>query len=209
MNDATNKDDNPFWRYALKQYGNMGAESHFLRYQDELGVDVNMLLYCGWLATQQKLFCADDDPIQQAMLWQSQVVLPLRQVRRASRAFIPFPALIADLRPTLKQIELDCEQQQLWCLYRAAEKMETRLAPFDALAAQNIRVYLCAAKNGNSQLGTSRKDAEESNNGDDLQYCEIEQGEWTNGGENTWIQATLDYLNPNAMKSTASEPFNL
>ena len=42
----------PFWDYSLALYGRPGVEACCLRLQDRLGVDVNLLLLCCWLAAR-------------------------------------------------------------------------------------------------------------------------------------------------------------
>ncbi|WP_187276503.1 TIGR02444 family protein [Parahaliea maris] len=111
--------DNPLWNYSLAAYSNPGVAQHCLEAQDECGVDVNLLLYAAWLASQAQVL--DERRSRSAMACtdtlRQQVIRPLRTLRRQWKAW---PEL-ADLREQLKQLELAAErelQDGLWDWHR-------------------------------------------------------------------------------------------
>lgn len=110
--------DNPFWDFSLVSYGQQGMPQACLALQDELGLDVNTLLYAAWLAsmdqqlTQQHLQGLED----RVGPWRERVVRPLRALRRELRDYSP----AAGVREQIKQLELDSERQQqdeMWHYY--------------------------------------------------------------------------------------------
>ena len=74
-----------FWDFSVAVYGRAGVEEACLRLQDRRRADVNLLLYCCWIAT------AGGGALDAAALarlaarvaeWRETVILPLRRVRR-------------------------------------------------------------------------------------------------------------------------------
>ena len=45
---------NPFWDFSLASYSRDGVPESCLALQDDLNLDVNVLLYGAWLASQDK-----------------------------------------------------------------------------------------------------------------------------------------------------------
>lgn len=43
---------NPFWNFSLDHYKQEGVQAACLHLQDSFGADVNLVLYCLWLARQ-------------------------------------------------------------------------------------------------------------------------------------------------------------
>lgn len=148
MNDLT-KDlpkGSPFWQFSLRTYGQEGVPPACIVLQDEAGVDVNIMLYCLWLATQGRGLSANDvRAIDGAMAaWRAQVVVPLRNVRRALReppaAFAK--AASEELRTRIKRVELESERLQQEALYGLKPASEWG-APADPAVAmrQNMQAY--------------------------------------------------------------------
>ena len=46
--------DNPLWDYSLATYDAEDVASACLRLQDDFGMDVNLLLYAGWIARSEQ-----------------------------------------------------------------------------------------------------------------------------------------------------------
>jgi uncharacterized protein (TIGR02444 family) len=102
--------DNPFWEFSLATYGREGVPPVCLALQDELGVDVNILLYAAWLASMDEQLTSShlaglEDRVRP---WRRRVVQPLRALRRQLR---DYPSAAA-VREQVKQLELDTERQQ-------------------------------------------------------------------------------------------------
>ena len=121
MTNGAPQDQNPFWRFSLALYGHDGVAAACLRLQDQCGLDVNLLLYCGWAA--QCGVALNEAQLArlaaQTQAWREEVVYPLRSVRRALKQGVT-PVELPDsdaLRDAVKQMELKAEfllQQALW-----------------------------------------------------------------------------------------------
>lgn len=149
----SDKTASPFWTFSLKIYRIEGVPPACLTLQDLHGVDVNVMLYGLWLASQGRaLSRADMRSIVDAMeVWKRQVVVPLRGVRRllkdpvaasgkAGPAFAE--AGVLALRDQIKKIELEAERLQQEALYalRPAANWGEAAEP-DAAARQNLDAY--------------------------------------------------------------------
>ena len=115
---------NPIWEYSLAAYGRPDVAQACLRAQDELGVDVNILLYASWLAsTDQRLNFSHLEGLDQAVRdWRERVVSPLRGLRRELRDY----AEAESVRDAVKSLELQAEQQQhdmMWRYYLLAPSL--------------------------------------------------------------------------------------
>ncbi|MBX9944899.1 MAG: TIGR02444 family protein, partial [Reyranella sp.] len=75
----------PFWNFSLELYSGDGVAEACLDLQERRGCDVNVLLFCCWLGASgrptltaerlRSILAASD-------AWQSEVVKPLREMRR-------------------------------------------------------------------------------------------------------------------------------
>ncbi len=102
------------WSFALSTYARPGVEAACLRVQEQ-GADVCLLLCGAWLE-QRGVALTRERALalrQIAEPWQSQVVEPLRQVRRQWRAVAQQDAPLAALRERVKALELDAERELL------------------------------------------------------------------------------------------------
>ena len=134
-----------FWRFSLAVYGRAGVEEACLGLQDDVGLDVNLLLFCLWAGSRGQSLEAGTlaGLMASTGLWQAEVVAPLRRVRRwlKTQATIDGPAAEA-LRQAIKSSELEAEalEQQL---------LESQLSspvkePSPEAAAANLLAYLAA-----------------------------------------------------------------
>jgi uncharacterized protein (TIGR02444 family) len=140
--------DNPFWDFSLAVYGRPGVSEACLGLQDRHGLDVNLLLVCCWAGAQGRGL----DPAGIARLaasvadWHRSVVQLLRGVRRWLKTQTTAPADQAGaLRITIKAKELEAERIEQQLLYEAFGGLAagpTAKGGEDALAAQNLRLYL-------------------------------------------------------------------
>lgn len=74
-----------FWRYSLELYAREGMSRALLALQDRRGADVNLLLYCCWMAMsgRGRLSAVGLRRADAAIAgWRDDVTLPLREVRR-------------------------------------------------------------------------------------------------------------------------------
>jgi uncharacterized protein (TIGR02444 family) len=115
----------PFWRFSVKFYAEPGVAQACIELQDHAGVDVNVLFFLLWNATQNRtLDQADVAQIERQIgPWRDMAVAPLRNVRRALKA--PPPVMSAQeaegFRTRIKAVELEAERLQQEALYALAQ----------------------------------------------------------------------------------------
>jgi uncharacterized protein (TIGR02444 family) len=114
----------PFWRFSLRLYRAPGAGDACIALQEEAGVDVNLLLFLLWQATERRALAAADVKALDNTIggWRDTAVIPLRNVRRALKSS---PGLVAPntaeaFRTRIKAVELEAERLQQEALYELA-----------------------------------------------------------------------------------------
>jgi uncharacterized protein (TIGR02444 family) len=122
--------NNDFWSFSLACYGHSGVAKSALAAQDELGLDVNVILYAAWLASMNKVLSAAHLAGLEAAVapWQARVVAPLRAQRRALKGY----SVAAQIRESLKSLELEAEHRQqdmMWSFFLGAGDMEDSPEP--------------------------------------------------------------------------------
>jgi uncharacterized protein (TIGR02444 family) len=112
-------DSNPFWNYTLEVYSVDQIREIVLRWQDDYGCDVNMVLCCCWLASRrQRLTDGQLAELQRVgAQWRSQCLLPLRNVRR----YVKQQANAESLYRQLKDAEISAEKWHQLGLFQCAE----------------------------------------------------------------------------------------
>ena len=132
----------PFWQFSIKFYAVPGVAEACIALQDQAKVDVNILFYLLWNATQGRAFnAADITEIEHRIgPWREMAVIPIRDIRRALKA--PPPAMAPEaaegLRTRIKAVELEAERLQQEALYGLAESSRLgRPAPSKAEAARD------------------------------------------------------------------------
>ncbi len=126
---------NPFWDFSLSVYDRSDVAAACLALQDRRGVDVNMMLCCAWAGGRGQTLSAADLArlITVARPWQTEVVAPLRAVRRHLKAAAPEFAPESAPGPAIDQLRARLKDAEL-----AAEAVEQRML-FDALAGTAAR----------------------------------------------------------------------
>lgn len=109
-----------FWTFATRLYDQPGISTQLLQWQDELGADVNMVLFACWHGATRGHF--SDSLLQRAerfsRQWSEAITAPLRHARRWMKASGPdsnnadLQAQFFLLRDAIKQLELQGEQFQ-------------------------------------------------------------------------------------------------
>ena len=112
---------NPFWDYSLSVYSNPGVADACLSAQDECGLDVNLVLYAGWLSLSGRVLTEEHLALLEAAVveWRERAVVPLRSLRRD---LTTLPGAGA-LREQIKALELSAERAQqdiMWQCFRDA-----------------------------------------------------------------------------------------
>ncbi len=138
-----------FWAFSLEVYGGEGAAPACLALQDRHRLNVNVLLYCCWLAAEgaAPLSAEDIARIEAAIApWHEAVIAPLRAVRdRLKTGVEGIPGSdAAALRRRVLDVELDAERMEQRLLVQARSLgPAVLLAPRRArAAAANVQTYL-------------------------------------------------------------------
>lgn len=138
------------WDFATKLYSSQDVEDACLRLQDRRGLDVNLILFCIWVAASGRGTLDGDEMtagIDAGIVWQSQVVGPLRHVRRYLKGPIA-PAdgrLGAELARVVAESELYSEHMEIQVLSEIVVRPAT--GSFDMQergqeAATNLQAYM-------------------------------------------------------------------
>jgi uncharacterized protein (TIGR02444 family) len=136
----------PFWRFSLGFYRQPGVADACIALQDDNGVDVNVLMFFLWFATQQKEITTDQARAvwEQAALWRDNVVAPLRGVRRKLKEGVPLVArdTAEFFRTRIKAVELESERLEQEALFAMIPSIETVAAPsVEVPARANVLAY--------------------------------------------------------------------
>jgi uncharacterized protein (TIGR02444 family) len=120
MNDSPTA-TTPFWRFSLKFYRQAGVSDACIALQDGCGVDVNLLLFLFWLASERQMLSADEVKKLDATIksWRELTIIPIRDTRRKLKGAKTFvdPAKQEALRDKVKAVELKAEKLQQEALY--------------------------------------------------------------------------------------------
>jgi uncharacterized protein (TIGR02444 family) len=145
--DKAEKSNSPFWQFSVKFYAVPGVAPACIRLQDEADVDVNVLFFLLWNATQGRSMSeAEVKEVDRAVAaWRNIAVIPLRKMRRTLKTTQP----IVDrdtaeaFRTRIKQAELEAErleQEALYALAPTGRFGKPGAAPLDAARA-SIAAY--------------------------------------------------------------------
>jgi uncharacterized protein (TIGR02444 family) len=137
----------PFWRFSLRFYRQPNVADACIALQEEAGVDVNLLLFLLWRATDKRAFSiAEVEDLERRVgPWRTMTVVPLRALRRALKA--P-PALVEAgkaeaFRNRIKAVELEAERLQQEAMYAFASGAPrgSEASSADAAARANVAAY--------------------------------------------------------------------
>jgi uncharacterized protein (TIGR02444 family) len=138
--------ETPFWRFSLKFYRQPAVSEACIALQDGFGVDVNLLLFLLWLASDDRQLAAEevrmlDDNVRD---WRNLTIVPIRDVRRKLKgaATLVDPGTQEAFRNKIKTVELEAERLQQEALYAFAKSgpLGTEATP-PAAALANISAY--------------------------------------------------------------------
>src|SRR5260221_1586410 len=115
----------PFWRFSIKFYGMPGVAAACIELQDQAKVDVNVLFFLLWNATQGRALNAAEVAKVEGTIgpWREMTVVPIRNVRRALKSppAVMTPEAAEGLRTRIKAVELEAERLQQEALYGLSE----------------------------------------------------------------------------------------
>ncbi len=152
--------DNPLWDFMVTTYKEPGVEKACLALQSRLGADVNMVMFCIWLAYRgagsANLARYLGAALKLSRSWQSAMVEPLRTARNNLKDHIestgmsgPAQQAAVALRERIKASELEMEHMETLALYALAPEGEdqgigTSPAECKDDARNNLTVYFAA-----------------------------------------------------------------
>jgi uncharacterized protein (TIGR02444 family) len=117
--------------------------------QDGCGVDVNIMLFLLWTASQNRRLPGDQvrGLIDKVRIWQADVVAPIRNLRRRLKGDAPLldKGSVELFRTKVKALELESERLQQEAMFAVASTLRTEPAKsVDEAARANIAAYEAA-----------------------------------------------------------------
>lgn len=138
--------DGTFWAFSLALYGKPGVAPALIGLQDRLGLDVNMLLYCCWVGADGRQLSRDDLKAVEAVAdpWQSEVVRPLRSLRRRLKGgFGAMPVdRVESFRKRVSELEIEGEHIAQSAMAQAPRGEHQAGAAATAAVCANLQAYL-------------------------------------------------------------------
>jgi uncharacterized protein (TIGR02444 family) len=136
----------PFWKFSLGYYRGAGVSEACLELQDHCGVDVNVVLFLLWMASQKRILAPDQVKrlADKVRPWQIDVIGPIRALRRMLKTDAPLlDKGAAELfRTKIKAVELESERLQQEAMYGLAESLKAESATSVETAARaNVEAY--------------------------------------------------------------------
>src|SRR5579863_5284687 len=147
MTDAeTSTATTPFWRFSLNFYRQAGVSDACIALQDGCGVDVNLLLFLFWLASESRQLSRDDVKKldDQVRDWRNLTIVPIRDARRKLKgaATLVEPGKQEVFRNKVKAVELEAERLQQEALYDFTKSGPLGMqAPASTAARTNVAAY--------------------------------------------------------------------
>src|SRR6202158_3222781 len=88
---ASASQTSPFWTFSLGYYRGAGVSEACLELQDNCGVDVNVVLFLLWMASQKRVVPSDQVKrlADKVRPWQTDVIGPIRSLRRMLKSEAP------------------------------------------------------------------------------------------------------------------------
>ena len=131
------------WDFSLEIYRRPGVQEACLKLQDDLGADVNMLLYCCWRGEfadgEMRALLADLTP------WQNGVVRGLRSVRRTLKPMVAELGRLSEaasgLCNKIAALELEAEKLQHSILSRYTAEHGKISPPSPQVVDHNLTQY--------------------------------------------------------------------
>lgn len=121
---------NELWDYVTRVYARGQAKDASLVLQDRNGLDVNVLLYCCWVASSGRGVFRDGElegALEAVADWRGHVVESLRELRRHLKDGVrPAPRPLSDdLRRVVFECELHAEHVEVLILHQSMDRPGT------------------------------------------------------------------------------------
>jgi uncharacterized protein (TIGR02444 family) len=136
----------PFWHFSLRFYKQAGISDACIALQDDCGVDVNLLLFLLWRASEGWQLSANEvrNLDQTVKSWRELTIIPIRDTRRKLKG----AATLLDhnrqeaFRNKVKAVELEAERLQQEALYEFTKSGPLgKEAPAKDAARANVGAY--------------------------------------------------------------------
>ncbi len=112
-----------FWDYSLKIWENENAKQLLLEYQEQQGLDINLLLFLLWISGQGMILTASPEQVSAIQTgWLDKIIKPIRALRRENQN-------ISELKSRLLQAELEAERHYQKALCALLEEGAATMAP--------------------------------------------------------------------------------
>jgi uncharacterized protein (TIGR02444 family) len=134
---------NPLWDYSLKLYANEDVKRLCLTLQDCYDINVNMVLWCCWYASDRGQFSQEflNQILTYNAPWHENVTRQLRQARQWLRSKQQ-NELIQPFRQQILQLEIISEAFQQKQLYELSIKQKKTTKNSKNAARANLQSYL-------------------------------------------------------------------
>ena len=136
-----------FWDFSNQLYDKDGVAEICLKLQEELGVDVNLFLFCYWIA-HFKYSPSESEwaqILEFSKSWKTKIVQPLRNTRKSLKKLLkshPQNSDFAELRKKLKSDELLAEKIQQEAIQSLLKHREADAQAFSSKDAMtNLSYY--------------------------------------------------------------------
>ncbi len=147
MNDTqAQTETTPFWRFSLQFYRLSGVSDACIALQDDCGVDVNLLLFLFWLASEGRALAVEEVKKldNNVCTWRELTIVPIRDTRRklkGARTLVDAGRQEA-FRNKVKAVELEAERLQQEALYALTQSGPPgKPADPSAAARDNVAAY--------------------------------------------------------------------
>ena len=122
----------PFWRFSLGFYRIDGVPEACLTLQDRSAADVNIVLFLLWSASQGRRLSSDavQALTDKVRTWQSDVIAPIRSLRRMLKDAPPLldKGTAEVFRTKIKALELEAERLQQEAMFALGPSLPTEPA---------------------------------------------------------------------------------
>ena len=149
MVSAESWPDNPFWDFSVDFYGQKGVGERLIWLQESLQIDINLMLYCYWVASIGRPILTESQIrklVMQVKVWQNETVVPLREVRNKLKQFsyTKYKMWSNEVRNRVKTAELEAERLEQLILYNQEllkENSEVTLHEKKVRVEGNVSIY--------------------------------------------------------------------